>query len=366
MYRIYIADNGLDKLSGHHYNQAIGLTHGAKQLGYQATVLSSTRAAAVPQISALSTPCFEKALYRIDPFKQIDDYAQMFCAELDAALPALDSTDVLLLPNANYDEICAVGMLIQKRRLTQRVIVRLLFYPHQHEADYFACLTSLRAYPNVQLVTSSLPYSRWLTNAGFANQFIGGPPHVLPFEKARQYPPLYEFAYLGQAAKVKGFEHIINALIIGAQQGYTPKTLIHSKNYTFDANLLAALPHVTVIPDAVPEDQFYEHVFSTKCIFAYYDPASYQVQDSAVVTEALALERYILGSPLPFIRQTYGEAFFEFSCTPHAWDPQALLQKMRFISAQSTKPASVLDASSQAKLLSCPTLFMAKMLTQSP
>jgi hypothetical protein len=364
MYHLYIVDNGLDKLSGHHYNQAIGLLHGAKQLGYKATVYSAYGASKVPEICAIATPTFQKVLYRLDPFTQIEEHARFFFSEVDAFLPALDTTDVLLLPNANYDEISAISLLIEKRKLTQHVIVRLLYYPHAHEAEYFACLEKLKRFPNVHLVTSSLPYSAWLNDLGFTNRFIGGPPHVLPFEKARQVSPQYEFAYLGQAAKTKGFEHIINALLMGAQQGYTPKTLLHSKNYTFPADLLASMSHITVIPDAVSEALFYEHLFSAKCVLAYYDPANYQLQDSAIVTEALALERYVLASPLPFISQTYGAEFFDFACTPNAWDAQALLEKMRAISSLASKPACVLRASEEAKLLSCPTLFLAKMLAK--
>lgn len=364
MYHLHIVDNGLDKLSGHHFNQAIGLIHGAKQLGYDVTVLSAYGANQVPEICAISTPTFQKVLYRLDPFLQIDEHARFFFSELDAFLPTLDLTDALLLPNANYDEICAVAMLLEKRKLTQHIMVRLLYYPHAHEAEYFACLEKLKRYPNVRLITSSLPYSNWLASHGFKNRFVGGPPHVLPFEKARHVVPHYEFAYLGQAAKAKGFEHVINALLLGAQQGYTPKTLLHSKNYSFPPELLASLPHLTVIPDAVSEELFYQHLFSAKCVLAYYDPANYQLQDSAIVTEALALERYVLASPLPFISQTYGADFFQFSCTSNAWDAQALLQKMRTISNQPSKPACVLQASEEAKLLSCPTLFLAKMLAK--
>lgn len=364
MYCIHIVDNGLEKFSGHHYNQAIGLVHGAKQLGYSTKIFSSYAARVVPEICVLSTPTFQKALYRFDPFSQIEEHARFFFTELDSHLPQLDPTDVLLFPNANYDEVYAVAMLVEKRRLTQKVIVRIIYYPTLHEPEYFACLEKLKNHPNVLLVTSSLPYSDWLKNAGFDNLFIGGPPHVLPFEKARQITPQYEFAYLGAAAKVKGFEHLINALLIGAQQGYRPKTLVHTKNYTFPPELLAALPHMTVVPDAVSDEMFYEHIAQSKCILTYYDPANYQVGDSAIVTEALALERLVLASPLPFIRQTYGEEFFQFACTPNQYDTQALLQKMVFISNQNQTPSCVTKAGELAKLLSNPTLFLAKMLAQ--
>ena len=362
MFRLFILDNGLDKLSGHHYNQALGLITGANQLGYRPIVFSTQTSSAVPEIAQIAKPTFQKFLYRNDPFIQIAEHALLFAGECERCLPPLDSTDVIFFPNANYDEIASITHLIQKRQITEKIIVRLLYYPHAHEQEYFDCLNSLKNYPNVKLVTSSAPYSNWLKGAGFPNEFIGGPPHNLPYAITQVIEPHYEFAYLGQAAKAKGFELLVNALLLGAQQGFTPKTLLHTKGYAIAPELLAQLGHVTIVPDSVSEEVFYEHLGSSKCIVTYYHPANYRLQDSAIVTEALALERYVLCSPIAFIADTYGNDFFQFSCTAGQYDEQALLKKMQLISAQVNKPNFVLAASQRAKLLSSPALFIAKVL----
>lgn len=362
MFRLFILDNGLDKLSGHHYNQALGLISAAQQLGYRPFVLSTHNSGAVAEIAQIARPVFQKFLYRPNPFDQIEAHAQRFAQECNAYLPSLDSTDVLFFPNANYDEIRGIAQLIEKRQIKQQVIVRLLYYPHEHESAYFDCLNALKPHANVKLVTSSIPYSNWLSNAGFPNAFIGGPPHTMPYSTLEQTSPQYEFAYLGQAAQVKGFELLLNALILGAQQGYKPKTLLHSKGYSLAPELLSHLGHVTVVPDSVSEAVFYEHLGASQCIVTYYHPANYKLQDSAIVTEALALERYVLCSPLAFVLETYGADFFQFACTPGRYDERALLEKMQSISAQMSKPECVLRASQAAKLLCNPALFLAKVL----
>ena len=362
MFRLFILDNGLDKLSGHHYNQALGLIKAASELGYRPTVFSAIDSAKVPEIAQIATPTFQKFLYRPEPFVQIAEHAQIFARECDRCLPILDSTDILFFPNANFDEIASITRLIEKRRLTQKIIVRLLFYPHEHEAQYFDCLKTLQAHPNVKLVSSSVPYANWLTNEGFTNHYIGGPPHNLPYSLVQKAQPQYEFAYLGGAAKVKGFELLLQALLLGADRGFKPKTLLHTKNYDLSPQLLANLSHVTVIPDSVSEEVFYEHLGASKCIVTYYHPGAYRLQDSAIVTEALALERQVLCSPIAFILETYGNDFFQFSCTPGEYNEEALLKKMQLISAQIDTPACVLEASQKAKFLSSPALFLAKAI----
>lgn len=362
MNTIYVIDTGLSKLTGHHYNQALGLIHGAHELGYTSVILSAAKAKEDAQICAISIPTFEKVLYRLDPFAAIEAHATYLANEIHTHLPTLDESDVLLFPNANYDEIVAAGLFNQRRQLQIPIIVRLIYYPADHEPEYLACLASLRPYPNIRLVTSSVPYSQWLARCGFANRFIGGPPHRLPFALATTTTPIYAFAYLGQAANVKGFEHLINALLVGAQQGFLPPTLIHSANYEFPTDLRNALPHVTVIDKPVSETQFYEHICSSQCILAYYDPANYRLGDSAIVTEALALGRLILSSALPFIRETYGEEFFHFSCTPDEYHVMALLDKMRWMQAQTLLPKSVIRAQQKAKFLTSPTVFLNKAL----
>jgi hypothetical protein len=363
MFRIFILDNGLDKLSGHHFNQALGLIKGAQQLGYRPSIFSAAASSSVPEIVSIARPTFQKFLYRPNPFVQIRENALIFAQECNQCLPPLDGSDILFFPNANYDEIASIAYLIEKRRIKEKIVVRLLYYPHEHEKEYFECLGSLQSFPNVKLVTSSVPYSNWLTTAGFPNTYIGGPPHNLPYDLINEVQPQYEFAYLGQAAKAKGFELLLSALILGAREGYKPKTLLHTKGYTIAPELLSHLDHVTIISDAVSEEVFYKQLGATKCIVTYYHPGNYKLQDSAIVTEALALERYVLCSPIAFIAETYGNDFFQFSCTAGEYNEHALLNKMRAISAQVNKPDFVLAASQKAKLLSSPNLFVAKVLS---
>jgi len=362
MFRLFILDNGLDKLSGHHYNQALGLIHGAQELGYRPTVFSTIGSAAVPQITQIAIPTFQKFLYRTDPFTKIAEHAQIFAQECDRCLPPLDISDVIFFPNAHFDEVASIAHLIEKRRLKQKIIVRLIYYLAEHETLYFECLKILEAYPNVKIVTSSVPYANWLTNAGFNNHYIGGPPHNLPYSALQKTEPQYEFSYLGGAAKVKGFELLLQALLLGAKQGFKPKTLLHSKNYDLSPQLLSALSHVTIIPDSVSEEVFYEHLGASRCVVTYYHPAHYRLSDSAIVTEALALERHVLCSPIPFILETYGNDFFHYSCTPGEYSEQALLKKMQSISAQIDRPACFLEAIQKAKFLSSPVLFLAKAI----
>lgn len=363
MFRFFILDNGLEKLSGHHYNQALGLLRGAQQLGYQPLIYCTVAGGGVAEIQRIATPVFEKFLYRPYPFLQIDEHAHLFAKECDACLPALDSSDILFFPNVNFDEIRALPYFLAKRQFSGKVVLRLLYYPHEHETQYWDCLKHLSAFPNIKLVTSSLPYAKWLRDAGFVNTYIGGPPHNLPYQAISNSTPQYEFAYLGQAAKVKGFELLLNALLLGMQQGYAPKTLLHTKGYTLPAELVAHLKHVTVVSDAVSEEDFYAQLGASRCIVTYYHPANYRLQDSAIVTEALALERLVLCSPLAFIADTYGPDLFQLCCTPGQYDEQALLKKMQAMSALTATPDYVLAAQQTAKLLSSPSLFVAKVLS---
>jgi len=362
MFRLFILDNGLDKLSGHHYNQTLGLIHATNELGYRPIVYCGKISSSIPEIVEISTPTFQKILYRPEPYLHIQEHALFFAEECDRCLPLLDVTDVILFPNVNYDEIRAIAHLIEKRQLKQKIIVRLLYYPHEREKVYFDCLNELKPYANVKLVSSSIPYSNWLREAGFDNFFIGGPPHKLPYLRTREATITYEFASLGTPAQTKGFEILIKALLLGAELGFTPKTLLHAKGYIFPPEILSRLSHVTFITDSVSEETFYEHLGASKCIVTYYHPANYRLQDSAIVTEALALERYVLCSPIAFVLDTYGNDFFQFSCTAGQYDEQALLKKMQLISAQENKPDCVLAASQKAKLLSSPALFIAKVL----
>ena len=107
MYRFFILDNGLDKLSGHHYNQALGLIHGAKELGYEPIVYCGQIGSEIPEIAAIATPTFNKILYRPDPFINIKENALSFAQECDRCIPQLDETDILCSQRLNCK--CVIG-----------------------------------------------------------------------------------------------------------------------------------------------------------------------------------------------------------------------------------------------------------------
>ena len=361
MLTIHVIDNGLCKLSGHHYHHALGMIAGVKELGLKVQMYSVDTPNLPVEIREIAKPSFKKFLYRSDPHQEIDANANYLTQELGGLLPNLGRHDILLLPNANYDEIAAIPKFIETHQYQGRIILRLMFYPHGDMGAYIKLLKDVLKYPSVDVVVSSLPYSTWLTDNQILNRFIPGLPHNLPYDLIDKIPVVYDFAYLGQPAAVKGFDHLINALLICAQNNIKPKALIHAQGVNLPEHISAELSQCTFVGGEISDHQFYSDLVASRSIVTFYDVNNYQFSDSGIVTEAIAFNKFLISSPLPFIAPTFGSGFAAQS-TVSEWSALALAHKMIEISRAKEKTDIQINASLQARMLCSPTIFMKNIL----
>jgi glycosyltransferase involved in cell wall biosynthesis len=190
---------------------------------------------------------------------------------------------------------------------------------------------------------------------------VPGLPHKLPYYLIEEIPETYEFAYLGQPAKAKGFDHLINALLICAKNNIKPKTLLHAQGVSFPEHVKNNLPHCTFVEGKISNHQFYSDLISAKCIVTLYDVNNYQLSDSGIVTEAIAFNKFLISSKLPFIALTFGDDFAKLA-TVDEWTPIALANKMIQILQIKDKLIVQRNASLKARMLCSPTEFMKNVI----
>ena len=361
MLTIHVLDNGLIKLAGHHYHHALGMISGVKELGLKLKIYSMDAPILPEEIRAIAQPTFKKFLYRPNPHQEIDGYANYLANEISNLLPNFEKNDVLLLPNSNYDEISAIPKFINATNYSGRIILRLMFYPHGDTLTYLRLLNDVLRYPNVDVVVSSLPYSDWLTEHQIPNRFIPGLPHNLPYDLIEKIPEVYDFAYLGQPAAVKGFDHFINALLICAQNNIKPKTIIHAQGIDLPEQIRSDLRHCTFMNKEISDHQFYSDLIASRSIVTFYDVNNYRFSDSGIVTESIAFNKHLISSSLPFIAPTFGDEYAAQSVVQE-WSTLALARKMIEVLSQKNKSALQIAASMRAKVLCSPTLFMKNLL----
>lgn len=361
MFTIHVIDNGLVKIAGHHYHHALGMHAGVKELGLTVKLYCMDVPTLPAQIKMIAQPSFEKFLYRPNPHLDIELNAKLFCTELVRLRPHFGPRDVLFFSNANYDEIAAIPKFIEQTAYQGRIILRLMFYPHGDQQAYFELLNGVLKNKNVEVVVSSLPYSDWLTQNKIPNRYIPGMPHILPYELIAKTPELYDFAYLGQAATVKGFDHFINALLICAKNNIFPRALIHAQGVNLPAHIQESLAHCTFIDQEISDQQFYADLMATRCMVTFYDVNNYRFSDSGIVTESIAFNKHLITSPLAFIEPTFGKDFAKVVSVTE-WNAQALAKRMAELMQDRAKSDVELLASLQAKMLCSPTLFMKNAL----
>ena len=357
-------DNGLVKLSGHHFHQAIGITDGANHHGFNLEIFGCDgNGAEIPeQICKISKPSIGKYLYRKYPYLANTIFGHIFFKQINYLLPKIADDDVIFFPNVNMDEILAIPRFIKYRKIKCRVVVRVIYTaPERYERKLIGGLKALLKHKNLKIVTSSLPYAKRLSKCGVLNEYIGGPPHTLPYSELSNANVLYEFAYLGQPAHAKGFYHLLDALIKGAERGFKPKAIIHCGILELDETLMLKLPHITFVKGIVSEHDFYKHLMSSKTIIIFYDLINYKLGDSSIVTESLALNRQVIASSMPFIRDTYGDEFFHDFCVKE-YSADALLEKMVSVRNLSVIPISMIRSSEKARIISSPIRFVEKVL----
>jgi glycosyltransferase involved in cell wall biosynthesis len=361
MFTIHVIDNGLIKLSGHHYHHALGMISGVKELGLKLQIYCMDDPKLPNEIKAIAKPVLKKFLYRPDPHQNIDSYATYLAQEIQELTPNFGGHDILLFPNANYDEIAAISKYIYATNYRGRIILRLMFYPHGDTVAYLRLLHEVLKYPNVDVVVSSLPYSQWLIDNQITNRYIPGLPHNLPYDLVEKIPEVYDFAYLGQPAAVKGFEHLINALLLLAQNNIRPKALIHAQGVKLSEQIKNNLSHCTFVDGEISDQQFYSDLIASKCIVTFYSVDNYRYSDSGIVTESIALNKCLISSLLPFIGPTFGEVFAR-EVSVVEWTALALAHKMAEVYLAKDKSSMQNIASLKAKILCSPTVFVSNLL----
>lgn len=361
MFTIHVIDNGLIKLAGHHYHHALGMLSGVKELGLKIKIYSMAIENLPREIKNITTPVLRKFLYRFNPHQDIDKNALFFANEIGGLISNFKEHDVLLFPNANYDEIAALPKFIQAHNYKGPIILRLMFYPHGDTNLYLKLLDQAQRFDNVDIVVSSLPYSQWLIDHKIPHRFIPGLPHNLPYELAETVPEKYDFAYLGQPAAVKGFDHFINALLICAKNNIKPKAIIHAQGVQLSQEIAKKLVHCTFIDHEISDQQFYSDLVSSRSIVTFYDVNNYRFSDSGIVTETIAFNKTLISSTLPFIESTFGKEFSDIS-TVYEWSALALASKIAQNLYNPQKKVVQFQASLKAKILCSPTIFMKNLI----
>ena len=267
----------------------------------------------------------------------------------------------MLLPNANYDEIAALPKLLKASKYKGRIILRLMFYPHGDSSKYLSLLHEVMEFKNIDIVVSSQPYSMWLSENEVPNRFVPGLPHHLPYELVDKIQENYDFAYLGQPASVKGFEHFLNALLILARNNFRPKALIHAQGVNLPEEINRELSHCNFIRNEISDEQFYLDLISSRTIVTFYDINNYRFSDSGIVTESIAFNKSIITSPLPFIAPTFGNEFAAIS-TVNEWNAISLANKMMNTLNGIQESDIKFRASLIAKILCSPTIFIKNLL----
>lgn len=334
---------------------------GVKELGLGLIIYCMNIKNLPEEIKEIAIPSFKKFLYRQNPHIDIDAHANFLAQELGVLIPRFSHHDILVFPNANYDEIAAIPKFIETNKYQGRIILRLMFYPHGNSEVYLNLLHQVVKYKNVDVVVSSLPYSQWLTDNRVTNRFIPGLPHNLPYNLIGKIPEVYDFAYLGQPAAVKGFDHFINALLICAQNNIKPKAIIHAQGVEVPKTIVDKLAHCTFINREISDYQFYSDLVSSRSIVTFYDVNNYRFSDSGIVTEAIAFNKRLISSSLPFIGPTFGSAYAS-EVVVNDWTTLGLAKKMVEVLNKHGRSKNEFDASIKAKKLCSPTNFMMNLL----
>jgi hypothetical protein len=88
---------------------------------------------------------------------------------------------------------------------------------------------------------------------------------------------------------------------------------------------------------------------------------NYRFSDSGIVTEAIAFNKRLISSSLPFIGPTFGSAYAS-EVVVNDWTTLGLAKKMVEVLNKHGRSKNEFDASIKAKKLCSPTNFMMNLL----
>ena len=350
---LHIIDNGLASKKGHHYNYDKAIVNAAARRGIKVFVWGHN-SLIDSDILQIAKPHFSHYLYYSVTSENFITAVATHLNDIRAVIDEANSEDVIFIPNLLNVDIAALKLIIIEKDFPNPLNLLVRYHTSTDgspESIFFINslreICSLHASTFVFADTQSLVHA---LNANGINAKLISFPIDIPYSEL-VFENKFDFAYIGQAAHYKGYYHVINALIVGAQIGYLPRFAIQSTGIDSATlvTVMEKLPNVTWIFEAMDPHPYYQLIANADTILIYYDPSFYTVNSSGILIEALALNRRVLTTHFSHAEEMLGE---NIQALPtDEYNHTALLHKMIRMGSELCLPRGFLKLTDHAKNL---------------
>lgn len=363
---IQIIDNGLKTKMGHHFNYDKAIVHASKRRGIDVAVWGDSSLTDI-DILEIARPHFRHYLYASTLDGDLESSVALHVDDIQSVLDSSNAEDPIFIPNLLNVEILALRQLLLEKDFKNPLSLVVRYRENVDGGPNSSLfLDSLRAVCNLHSSTMVFADThalvQTLINNGIKAKLINFPIEI-PYSDLK-FDDRFDFAYIGQAAQQKGFYHVVNALYLGAQIGYSPRVAIQATGLDLStlATLKERLPYVVWIAGELDAVSYYQLIASSDTVFVYYDPGKYPVNSSNILIEALALNRRVLTSPFPHAEELLEEDFSMFSTVEY--NQTTLLHKMIEMGGNNYLPRSYLKRTDHARNLANTNLLIDLVLSQ--
>lgn len=353
MNSLFILDNGLRYTYGHHLSYSLGVSDIFKSFGNKnIKILAHEDFKADDLLRAEISPYFRHWLYSEETEKALWEHIE----DLRGALLQVPVGATVFVPNVLTLELQALSEVLKIREFsTRRYCIHIrygkLFSNLTTEQCTLSLIRSLSDNcPKLKFLTDTTAIHRKLLSVTRRAEIIGFPQSI-PFGTVRLTSD-FNFGYLGQALRHKGFFDLLAALRFGSQIGFTPKVCVQCSDLTESAVKKLTgdplLENVFFLGRTLDNSEFYSLIGSIRTVVNVYDPLVYQIGSSGILLEALALRRRVIVSDYPWARELLGDDFVRRTSVRFN-APSELLHRMIWESKQEFEDQSLVASWDKAR-----------------
>ena len=245
MRNLYILNNAFIESFTHDHFQAYAFLKYAPAFGFYPKIFVAK--SAILNADLLSHKShfhfhFDKILWRINNWTNIEPHAQKYADEFLDAIKDIKSGDVILLPTTSADELFGLHIALTRRNFDAPVNV-LIQGLDIDESLFIQILKELSKFRNVKLLCSGVVLE-FILNFHKIKFYPINACQDLPYWLVGTIEKKYDFAYLGLPHTSKGFIKVLESVAsLKNNFGMQPKFLIQSKGATISDDFKNEFTH---------------------------------------------------------------------------------------------------------------------------
>jgi hypothetical protein len=304
---VEIVDDGLVNRGGHHYSYCSAIVDMLLKQGIKPRIWANLAYVAQSEIPAESISLLSNYCYDVPNCKDETRIARTASEYRLILNQSRGQRSKVFFPNFRLHHGLAL-LRCADAILHGKSFVLLLRYSEDLLGEdgtlFISVIKSIvDAYRDTQIVTDTSAFSNFLDSIGIPNSIIGIPVNTDPADTEPEAIQ-NDFIFLGAANPLKGFFNFLNAVIIGAQYGFTPRIACQATNLPKEVlsqfRQHSYLQHVRWIESNLSIRDFRSEILKSSCVVLPYDVAAFNYNSSGILTAALYFRKFVLTSKTKF------------------------------------------------------------------